>query len=217
MLASADILEDLLSLGVLDGTVAVGTMNRGGLAGAVFELDDRLTGHRAEDIARSCADAGKLLLQIGYVDPGSLNTLASVARCIDEMAARRLHVFVEPFISRRVRSVLRKDLSARAVIRPMAIASGLGGTSAYTWLKIPVTEDVDDRGGAEGVDTADVLLGGEVDDDQELAHERWGKVLEVPTVQGLVLRPVAPVPGQGDGRGGGGRRGEAAAGTGNLL
>ncbi|MER7156479.1 hypothetical protein ABT366_37330, partial [Streptomyces lydicus] len=30
-----------------------------------------------------------------------------------------------------------------AVTRSVAIASGLGGTSAYTWLKLPVTDDPD--------------------------------------------------------------------------
>lgn len=90
VLATADILEDLLLLGVLDGKVVMGSMNRGGLAGASFEMDDRFTGHRAEDIARLRFDAGKLLLRIDYDDPGSLTTLESTARAIDDMAARQL-------------------------------------------------------------------------------------------------------------------------------
>lgn len=40
VLATADVLEDLLLLGCLDGKVAIGSLNRGGLAGAVFELED---------------------------------------------------------------------------------------------------------------------------------------------------------------------------------
>src|SRR5690349_21517370 len=79
VLATADILEDLLLLGVLENKVVMGSMNRGGLAGASFELDDRFTGHRAEDIARLRFDAGKLLLRIDYDDPGSLTTLESTA------------------------------------------------------------------------------------------------------------------------------------------
>lgn len=90
VLATADILEDLLLLGVLDGKVVMGSMNRGGLAGASFEMDDRFTGHRGEDIARLRFDAGKLLLRIDYDDPGSLTTLESTARAIDDMAARQL-------------------------------------------------------------------------------------------------------------------------------
>ncbi len=191
VLATADILDDLLLLGVLDGKVVMGSMNRGGLAGAVFEMDDRFTGHRAQDIARLRFDAGKLLLRINYDDPGSLTTLESTARAVDEMAARRLPLFVEPFISRRVDGKVRSDLSSEAVTRSIAIASGLGGTSAYTWLKLPVTDDPDDM--AEVLETSTlpaVLLGGEVGgspEEQDGAYERWRKALRLPTVQGLVV------------------------------
>ena len=187
VLATADILEDLLLLGALEGKVVMGSMNRGGLAGASFELDDRFTGHRAEDIARLGFDAGKLLLRIDYQDAGSLDTLVSTARAIDEMAARRLPVFVEPFICRRVGGRVVNDLSAEAVTRSIAIASGLAGTSAYTWLKVPVTEDADDMAAVMETSTLPaVLLGGEVGDDQDAAYERWRKALRLPTVQGLV-------------------------------
>ncbi|MFE7231462.1 Cgl0159 family (beta/alpha)8-fold protein [Streptomyces sp. NPDC002405] len=188
VLATADVLEDLLLLGVLDGKVVMGSMNRGGLSGASFEMDDRFTGHRARDIARLRFDAGKLLLRIDYDDPGSLTTMESTARAVDEMAELRLPVFVEPFIARRAGGRVANDLSAEAVTRSIAIASGLGGTSAYTWLKLPVTENPDDM--AEVLRTSTlpaVLLGGEIGDDQEGAYERWRKALRLPTVQGMVV------------------------------
>jgi DhnA family fructose-bisphosphate aldolase class Ia len=105
------------------------------------------------------------------------------------MAERRLPVFVEPFISRRTPDgKLTNDLSAEAVTRSIAIASGLGGTSAYTWLKLPVTEDPDDMAEVLATSTLPaVLLGGEVGDDQEGAYERWRKALRLPTVQGMVV------------------------------
>ncbi|MET8569218.1 deoxyribose-phosphate aldolase [Streptomyces sp. NPDC004783] len=190
VLATADVLEDLLLLGVLENKVVMGSMNRGGLAGSAFEMDDRFTGHRAEDIARLRFDAGKLLLRIDYDDPGSLTTLESTARAVDAMAGHGLPVFVEPFISRRVGGRVRNDLSAEAVTRSIAIASGLGGTSAYTWLKLPVTEDPDDMG--EVLETSmlpAVLLGGDTGGspgDQAAAYERWRKALRLPTVRGLV-------------------------------
>ncbi|MER8222289.1 deoxyribose-phosphate aldolase [Streptomyces sp. NPDC094143] len=198
VLATADILEDLLLLGVLENKVVMGSMNRGGLAGAAFEMDDRFTGHRAEDIARLRFDAGKLLVRIDYDDPGSLTTLESTARAIDAMAALRLPLFVEPFLSRRVDGRVRNDLSAEAVTKSIAIASGLGGTSAYTWLKLPVTDDPDDM--AEVLETSTlpvVLLGGEVGDDQEGAYERWRKALRLPTVQGMVVGRSLLYPAEG--------------------
>ncbi|MER6710317.1 MULTISPECIES: deoxyribose-phosphate aldolase [unclassified Streptomyces] len=198
VLATADILEDLLLLGVLENKVVMGSMNRGGLAGAAFEMDDRFTGHRAEDIARLRFDAGKLLVRIDYDDPGSLTTLESTARAIDAMAALRLPLFVEPFLSRRVDGRVRNDLSAEAVTKSIAIASGLGGTSAYTWLKLPVTDDPDDM--AEVLETSTlpvVLLGGEVGEDQEGAYERWRKALRLPTVQGMVVGRSLLYPAEG--------------------
>ncbi|MEV7888078.1 Cgl0159 family (beta/alpha)8-fold protein [Streptomyces sp. NPDC002817] len=197
VLATADILEDLLLLGVLENKVVMGSMNRGGLAGAAFELDDRFTGHRAQDLARLRFDAGKLLLRVDYDDPGSLTTLESTARAIDDMAAHRLPLFVEPFLSRRLGGRVVNDLSPEAVTRSIAIASGLGGTSAYTWLKLPVTHDPDDM--AEVLETSTlpaVLLGGEVDD-QEAAYERWRKALRLPTVQGMVVGRSLLYPAEG--------------------
>lgn len=203
VLATADILDDLLLLGALDHKVVMGSMNRGGLQGASFELDDRFTGHRPQDIERLGFDAGKLLLRVDYSDPGSLTTLESTARAIDAMAERRLPVFVEPFISRRTPGgKVTNDLSAEAVTRSIAIASGLGGSSAYTWLKVPVTENPDDM--AQVMETSTlpaVLLGGDIGDspeDQVAAYEKWRGALRLPTVRGLVVGRSLLYPADGD-------------------
>ncbi|EST23276.1 Cgl0159 family (beta/alpha)8-fold protein [Streptomyces niveus] len=199
VLATADILDDLLLLGALEDRVVVGSMNRGGLAGAAFELDDRFTGHRAEDVARLGFDAGKLLLRVDYEDPRSADTLLSAARAVDAMAERRLPVFVEPFICHRRDGRLGTDLTAEAVTRSIAIASGLGGTSAYTWLKLPVTENPGDM--AQVMETSTlpaVLLGGEIGDDQEGTYEKWREALRLPTVQGLVVGRSLLYPVDGD-------------------
>ncbi|MGW4200536.1 Cgl0159 family (beta/alpha)8-fold protein [Streptomyces sp. NPDC004726] len=199
VLASADILDDLLLLGALDDKIVIGSMNRGGLAGASFELDDRFTGHRARDLDRLGFDAGKLLLRIDYQDPGSLDTLHAAARTVDEMAERRLPVFVEPFICHRIDGRLRNDLGAEAVTRSIAIASGLAGTSAYTWLKVPVTDDPDDMAAVMETSTLPaVILGGEIGDDQDGAYEKWRGALQLPTVQGLVVGRSLLYPVDGD-------------------
>ncbi|MFF8285865.1 deoxyribose-phosphate aldolase [Streptomyces albus] len=199
VLATADILEDLLLLGALEHKVALGSMNRGGLAGAAFELDDRFTGHRAQDIERLRFDGGKLLLRIDYDDPGSLRTLHAASRAIDEMAARRLPVFVEPFLTARVEGKVTSDLSGPAVARSVAIASGLGGTSAYTWLKLPVTADPDEMAWVcESSTLPVVLLGGETGGDQEGVYEKWRKALSLPTVRGLVVGRSLLYPADGD-------------------
>ncbi|MEU1781641.1 deoxyribose-phosphate aldolase [Streptomyces abikoensis] len=199
VLATSDILDDLLLLGALENKVVMGSMNRGGLVGAAFEMDDRFTGPRADDLVRRGFDAGKLLLRIDHDDPGSLATMVSAARAIDDMAERRLPVFVEPFISRRVGGRVRNDLSAEAVTKSIAIASGLGATSAYTWLKVPVTDDATDMARVMETSTLPaVLLGGDVGDDQDAMYERWRSGLRLPTVQGLVVGRALLYPADGD-------------------
>ncbi|MFJ4961280.1 deoxyribose-phosphate aldolase [Streptomyces sp. NPDC088729] len=199
VLASADVLEDLLLLGALEDKVVMGSMNRGGLAGAAFELDDRFTGHRPLDLVRNGFDAGKLLLRIDHDDPGSLDTLQTAARTIDAMAAHRLPVFVEPFLCHRVDGRLRTDLGATAVATSIAIASGLAGTSAYTWLKVPVTEDPADMARVMEASTLPaVLLGGDVGDDLDAAYGRWRDALALPTVRGLVVGRSLLYPVDGD-------------------
>ncbi|RCV48424.1 Cgl0159 family (beta/alpha)8-fold protein [Marinitenerispora sediminis] len=187
VLATPDILEDLLLLGALEGKVVVGSMNRGGLAGAAFEMDDRFTAYRAADIERFRFDAGKLLLRIDESDPGSLATMAGAARAVTELAERGLTALVEPFMARRVGGRVRNDLSAAAVVRSAAIASGLGATSAYTWLKVPLTENAGDMARvAEATTLPLVLLGGDVPDDADATFDRWHQALRLPSVYGLV-------------------------------
>ena len=82
VLASADILEDLVCLGALDGKVAVGTMNRGGLAGAQWEIDDRFTAYDADHLVAANLDAGKMLLRIDPGDRGTVPTLAACAAAV---------------------------------------------------------------------------------------------------------------------------------------
>ena len=67
VMASADILEELAWLGALEEKVAIGTMNRGGIIGASWELDDRLTAYDAEHIKSMGLDGGKTLLRIDAV------------------------------------------------------------------------------------------------------------------------------------------------------
>ena len=185
VLGTADIIEDLLLLGALDDKVVVGSMNRGGLAGTTFEMDDRFTGYDAAAIAAMGFDAGKMLFRIDPDDPATPRTMEACARAVSDLAGRGLMAMVEPFISHRVDGRVRNDLSPEAVIRSIAVASGLGTTSAYTWLKLPVTDDMERVLAASTLPA--VLLGGEVSTDQDAAFDRWHKALQMPSARGLVV------------------------------
>jgi hypothetical protein len=185
MLGTADIIEDLLLMGVLDDKVVVGSMNRGGLAGTVFEIDDRFTGYDAATIARMGFDGGKMLFRIDPEDPATPQTMEGCARAVSDLASHGLMAMVEPCISHRVDGRVRNDLSPEAVTRSIAVASGLGTTSAYTWLKLPVVDDMERVLAASTLPA--LLLGGEVSADQDAAFDRWCKALQFPSVHGLVV------------------------------
>ncbi|PVE04118.1 Cgl0159 family (beta/alpha)8-fold protein [Streptomyces scopuliridis] len=195
VLATADILEDLLLLGVLDGKSVFGSMNRAGLAGSAFEIDDRFTGYDAEAIAAMGFDGGKTLTRICLDDPATPSALTDTARAVDELNDRQLIALVEPFLSRWVDGKIRNDLSPEAVITSITIASGLGRRSAYTWLKLPVVAEMERVLASSTLPV--LLLGGEVKD-AEAAFNAWHKALSLPTVQGLIVGRSLLYPADGD-------------------
>ncbi|MCX4703791.1 aldolase [Streptomyces sp. NBC_01373] len=195
VLATADILEDLLLLGVLDGKSVFGSMNRAGLAGSAFEIDDRFTGYDAETIAAMGFDGGKMLTRIALQDPATPSVLMETARAVNELNDRHLIALVEPFLSTWQDGRIRNDLSPDAVIKSISIASGLGRRTAYTWLKLPVVAEME-RVLASSTMPA-LLLGGEVTD-PEAAFASWGKALKLPTAQGLVVGRSLLYPAGGD-------------------
>jgi Cgl0159-like len=185
VLGTADVVEDLLLLGALEDKVVIGSMNRGGLAGTTFELDDRFTGYDAASIQQMGYDGGKMLFRIDPDDPATPRTMEACAQAVSALAERGLMAMVEPFISYRSDGRVRNDLSPEAVIRSITVAAGLGTTSAYTWLKLPVVDDMERVLAASTLPA--LLLGGEVSADQGAAFEGWRKALQIPSVHGLVI------------------------------
>ena len=160
VLGTADIIEDLLLLGALEGKVVIGSMNRGGLAGTVFEIDDRFTGYDADAVRRMGFQGGKMLMRIDPEDHATAPTVAACADAVGDLAGHGLMAMVEPFISHRVEGRVRNDLSTEAVVRSATVAAGLGWTSAHTWLKLPVVDDMESVLAATTLPV--LLLGGEV-------------------------------------------------------
>jgi hypothetical protein len=185
ILGTADIIDDLLVLGALEEKVVVGSMNRAGLPGSTFEIDDRFTGYSPAAIEGSRLDGGKMLLRIDTEDPATAAALEACADAISDLADRQLIAVIEPFMTRRTSGRLSNDLTPDAVIRSMTIASGLGTTSAYSWLKIPVVDQMDRV--VEASTLPALLLGGEVGDRPDEMFARWRQALALPNVHGLVV------------------------------
>lgn len=185
VLGTPDIVEDLALLGALEEKVIVGSMNRGGIQGATFEMDDRFTAYDVESLVRNGVDFGKTLLRINLADRGTVKTMEATASRISACAAERVPVMVEPFTSVWRDGRVVNDLSPDAVIRSIAIAAALGASSAYTWLKIPVVDEM--ARVMEATTLPSLLLGGDPSGHPSETYASWKRALDLPGVRGLVV------------------------------
>ncbi|CNG84126.1 DhnA-type fructose-1%2C6-bisphosphate aldolase-like enzyme [Mycobacterium tuberculosis] len=217
VLGTSDVIEDLLLLGVLDDRIAIGSMNRGGLAGTSFEIDDRFTAYDADAIAAARLDGGKMLLRIDDTDPATARTLEAGAHAVSGLARHGLMAMVEPFVAHRIDGRVRNLLTPEAMIRAVSVAAGLGVTSAYTWLKLPVVPGMERVMAATTLPA--LLLGGDFASEageaggqagqgaqgaqggqggQAAVLDGWRRALRIPGVRGIVAGRSLLYPPDGD-------------------
>jgi hypothetical protein len=196
VLGTPDILDDLLLLGALEGKVVVGSMNRGGLQGATFELDDRFTAYTASEIAARGLDGGKMLTRICLGDAGTAATLEASAQAVTELTEHGLMAMVEPFMSVRDGDRVVNQLDPDSTIKSIHIGQGLGASSSHTWLKLPVVDDLARVMDATTLPT--LLLGGDPKGDPHETYASWGRALDLPAVRGLVVGRALLYPPGGD-------------------
>jgi DhnA family fructose-bisphosphate aldolase class Ia len=185
VLATPDIIDDLALLGLLNNKIVVGSMNRGGLRGASFEMDDRFGAYSIESVARAGLDFAKTLTRINLQDAGTADTLIATAEAVNDAVAAQIPIMLEPFMSEWVDGKVTNILTADAVIHSIAIAAALGGSSAYTWLKIPFVTDM--ARVMESTTLPTVILGGDNQSDPESLYADWVHALTLPGVRGLVV------------------------------
>ncbi len=198
VLASADIMEELALLGALDGKLAFGTMNRGGITGASWELDDRMTAYSARTLADNGLDGGKVLLRLADDDAGTAPTLEACALAVDECAAAGLPIMVEPlpYHHDQVTGAAKLLDDEDALLRAVAIGSGLGGTSTATWLKVPAAKHPERMLACTTLPA--LILGGSPGPDPEATYASWERAMGVPNVRGLVVGRSVLYPADGD-------------------
>ena len=185
VLGTPDNVEDQAALGLHDDKIVVGSMNRGGLRGASFELDDRMTAYDVRTMVASGIDFAKTLVRIDLADSGTVSTLTAMAGAVTEASTAGLPIMLEPFLSTRSDGRVVNDLSTDAVILSIAIASGLGASSANTWMKLPVVDDMERVMAATTMPT--LLLGGDSGVDPDETFASWEDALSLPGVRGLTV------------------------------
>ena len=147
LLGTGDVIEELLILShlerrqgrasFLDNRVLVGSMNRGGIAGTSFEMEDAFTCMTAERLAKLRCDGGKMLYRMDAQDDASGRTIYACAQAINALRRHELPAFVEPLEVRRENGNYHTAKDNVSLIRQCGIAAALGESSAHIWLKLP--------------------------------------------------------------------------------
>ena len=207
IMATMEILEDLLTIDAflreagaptfLGGRLLIASLNRGGLAGTAWELDDPMTGATAASCKAWRLDAAKTLLRVAPEEPASLKTMLYCAQAINECNALHLPTFLEPLPVVRTDkgwSVVKK---AADVARLACVAAALGDSSRYLWLKLPYCEDFATV--ARSTTQPILLLGGESAGDPAPFLQQLAQAMQAgPTVRGALVGRNVLYPGEAD-------------------
>jgi hypothetical protein len=196
VLATSDLLEELFILsylerrqkgsGLLDGRVLVGSMNRGGLAGTAFEMDDTFTGMSAARLAELRCDGGKMLYRLDTQNAASARTIEACAGAINSLRQNRLAAFVEALEVTHEGNGYHPVQDRAALIRQCGIAAALGDSSVHVWLKLPYCNDFDRVGHATTLPI--LMLGGPARESPEESLRDFATGLRSsPRVRGAII------------------------------
>jgi DhnA family fructose-bisphosphate aldolase class Ia len=207
IMATMDILEDLLAIDgflraagaptLLDGRLLIGSLNRGGLAGSSWELDDPVTGATPASCQAWRLDGAKLLLRVDEREPASLKTLLACAQAINESNALGLPMFLEPLPVTKTEKGCVVVKTAEALARLAGVASALGDSSRYLWLKLPHCDGYESV--ARATTLPILLLGGESAGDPSPFLRQLGLAMAAgPNVRGALVGRNVLYPGDED-------------------
>ncbi len=207
VMATTDVLEELLLLhdlsresggpAFLDDKLLLASLNRGGLAGTVWEIDDPWTGPGPAACHALGLDGVKILLRVCDAEAGSLNTLLASARAITEFNAAGLPTFLEPLPVTRTDTGYQVIKTPEALARLVGVAAALGDSSRLLWLKLPYCENYEAV--ARATTLPILLLGGEsAGDPSPFLSELVKGLAAGPNVRGALVGRNVLYPGGDD-------------------
>ncbi len=149
IMATTDVVEDLLIVNhlvkkgggpsFLDEKVILGSMNRGGLAGAAFEMDDTFTSFSVDSLRLLRLDAAKTMFRLEVTNRDSARTMLANAAIISELNRYEIPCFLE--ILSVSAEGFKVQKSSAEMVKAIGVASAMGDSSRNLWLKIPLCED----------------------------------------------------------------------------
>lgn len=208
LMGTPDVIEDVFLVNYLykqkggksflDNKVLLGSMNRGGLAGTAWEMDDRYTSWTADGIANMRLDGGKVMFRLDVNDAGSGLTLDYTSQVINEMADMGLPIFVEALMMEKgADGKLKTKKEATAMIKAVSVGASLGTTTAYTWLKIAYCDNY--RAVARSTTLPVLMLGGEAKNDPTpMITEFVNGMAAGPSIRGALVGRNILFPGKDD-------------------
>lgn len=125
----------------LDRKVILGCMNRGGLAGTAWEMDDRFTSFTAESIHNLRLDGAKMMFRLEPDEPECLDTMEYCVEAINELHDYGIPVFLEPVPVKYSDGKYKTVKDAAELAKIACVASELGKSSMNIWLKMPYSEN----------------------------------------------------------------------------
>lgn len=149
--ATADIIEDLLladallaeagAAAFLSDKLLIGTVNRGGLKGAAWEMDDFCGCYTVERIAALGLDGVKFMLRINPEDVSSRQTLQYCAETINRAHSCHLPVFIEVLQIKTEATGFSVRTDLVSLCQSLGVTAALGCTTAQKWLEVPLGPD----------------------------------------------------------------------------
>jgi hypothetical protein len=149
IMATTDVIEDLFIVNhlvrkgggpsFLDEKVMIGSMNRGGLAGAAFEMDDTFTSFSVASLRLLRLDAAKTMFRLEVTSRDSARTMLSNADVISELNKYEIPCFLEILSVSPEGYKVQKTLPE--MVKAIGVAAAMGDSSRNLWLKIPYGED----------------------------------------------------------------------------
>lgn len=204
VMATMDVIEDLLILhdlsgdnGFLKDKLLIASLNRGGLAASSWEMNDPMTGASPETCAAWKLDGAKILMRLCDAEPDSLRTMVASAAAITETNALHIPMFLEPLPVAKSDKGYKVIKTAEALAKIVGVASALGDSSRYLWLKLPYCENYEVV--ARATTLPILLLGGEsAGDPTAFLREVSAGMAAGANVRGALVGRNVLYPGDGD-------------------
>jgi DhnA family fructose-bisphosphate aldolase class Ia len=146
--ASPDIIEDLYILNrifrtsgrktFLDNKILVGIVNRGGLKGTAWEMDDMPSAFTLDRVQELHMDAAKFMIRINPDDEKSGRQIKYCSEMVNQAHQRKLPVFIETLFVRNHEGGFEMQTDLTSLCKAAGVVSALGCTGSSKWLELPL-------------------------------------------------------------------------------